>query len=137
MPNGFSQIHFDADYLARVDYCITRSIIIFNRIPKKLKTLEIYQHQEKLHNALIDIKQYAGKNITSKQSVAEYFDENTILKHDAKSTRRIRNAVASLQALYGSLPGALQRDNKEGYSKTLELLKQFQTHLEKMAGYMK
>lgn len=124
--DNFAKIKFDADYMKAIDACITRSIIIFNKILPKYKAGR-YADLNRLQSVLIDIKQYAYHNI----GIIPASDKLTTIKHHEKSVRRVRNAKQSLKVLHGSLNGPKQREQDRGRAAILDILNQFETYLTK------
>lgn len=127
MPDNRNQMRFNAEYMARVDQAITRVIVIFNKIIPKLRAGRQGECNRVL-NALIGIKQYAYQN----SGRIPYSDQAAEIKHDAKNVRKIRNAKQSLKVLYATLRAPLQKENKPGYAKALDLFNEFENHLTKI-----
>lgn len=130
MPDNKAKIKFDEAFLKRIQIAITNSHSIYNRIHIKIQPPGQLKF---LNQTLVQMYQYAYYNVAA----IPFRDHGTILKHDEKSVVAIRKAKQYLKTMYALLKPSKRADVSKGYASTLDLLNQFQTHLERMAGYVK
>jgi hypothetical protein len=126
MPDNIAQLKFIKAYSNKLQKAITQVTTIFNKIKPKDRSgrLSAFNSLKKL---LVDIKDYAYANT----SVNPPVDIGTAIKHDEKSLVRVRNAKQNLKMLFNTVVVEKQKEVRQGYTSTLDILNRFEDYLEK------